>query len=84
MPMQYEKAHSSSGKYRLRIEHTGSDRIVYEWGLWLDATGLAAILRSVDLATNEGQAARSIGLRRKKPKRLNMRRRGKIHELLPK
>lgn len=70
--MQYRKYCSPAEQYELQLRRSANDRVIHEWVLRLDATGLAALLRSVDLATNEGQAARSIGLRRKKPKRLKV------------
>lgn len=53
--------------YDLTIDKQDCENEVYQWRLCLDASGLAALIRSVDLATNEGKMARVIGLRRKKP-----------------
>ena len=43
-----------------------SDHTVFEWIFRLDASGLAALIRSVDTATNEGKMASAIGLKRKR------------------
>ncbi len=48
-----------------RTDPAGNDK-VFEWHLNLDATGLAALIRSVDTATNEGKMASAIGLKRKR------------------
>ncbi len=49
-----------------RADGSESDHTVFRWEFNLDATGLAALIRSVDLATNESKMARSIGLKRKR------------------
>ena len=53
--------------YDLEIaRRTDDEHKAFSWSFSLDATGLAALIRSVETATNEGKMARSIGLRRKR------------------
>lgn len=68
--MEYYKRVTSRG-YELTLTRDSgseSDHTVFKWEFGLDATGIAALIRSVDLATNEGKMASSIGLKRKRTK----------------
>lgn len=69
--MDYYKRSTCQG-YELKLTRASgseSDHTVFEWEFTLDASGLAALIRSVDLATNEGKMAMSIGLKRKRTKK---------------
>ncbi len=67
--MQYSKA-AGAGWYNLIIQRDDTEASeIYKFMLYLDASGLAALIRSVDLATNEGQMARAIGLPRSRRKK---------------
>ncbi len=70
--MNYTKWSVGSDHYQLSITRVRggglTEENVFCWGLNLDASGVAALIRSVDLATTEFNMARSIGLRRKRPK----------------
>lgn len=64
--MEFWKGNTTK-TYDLEItRRTGDDLKVFSWTFTLDATGLAALIRTVETATNEGKMARSIGLRRKR------------------
>jgi len=71
--MQHNKQDSLRGWYKVIIQRetkVEEDKLkIQQCFLYLDATGLAALIRSLDVATNEGVMARSIGLRRKKKKK---------------
>ena len=57
--------------YNLTIKRFQGDENkdeVFNWRFQLDASGLAALVRSVDSATSEAKMARSIGLKRKRTK----------------
>ncbi|MCH8852469.1 MAG: hypothetical protein IID41_07400 [Planctomycetes bacterium] len=64
--MDFNKECGVGRTYELTITRPGNEDSVYAWRFCLDATGLAALIRSIDVATNEGKMARSIGLRRKR------------------
>ncbi len=64
--MKYQRFRSSERSFKLQIVRDG---VVYaEWEIYVDNSGLAALLRTVDKATTEAQAVRSIGLRRQRRK----------------
>lgn len=66
--MQFYKRGTCKG-YELTLTRDSgpeSDHTVFEWEFNLDASGLAALIRSVDTATNEGKMASAIGLKRKR------------------
>lgn len=71
--MKYRKSDTQS-RYVIQIrEHSyGSlepKEFVLSTTVWTDWSGLAGLIRSVDLATNEAKVARALGLPRKRPKK---------------
>lgn len=66
--MDYYKRSTGKG-YELTLTRSSGaegDHTVFEWEFTLDASGLAALIRSVDLATSERKMANSIGRKRAK------------------
>lgn len=69
--MKYHKVSGGFPRYRLHLVSLDDARIAASWEFNADLSGLAAVLRSVDLATNDAQVARAIGLRKKRIKHLD-------------
>ncbi len=66
--MHCRKFGASTIKYRLDLIRESDESVVVTHEFRADSTGLAGLIRSIDLATNEGKVARAIGLRTKKRK----------------
>ena len=67
--MAYHKPKTNPRHYIVEVRTRESSNIVLSFDVWADYTGLAGLLRSVDLATNEGRVAHAVGLRRKRSKK---------------
>ena len=64
--MHCRKFGRSTVKYRVDVVRDHDEEVVDSHIFHVDSSGLAGLIRSIDLATNEGKIARAIGLRAKK------------------
>lgn len=64
--MRCEKVSPDNDTYIVSIHRRDGNDTIFEWLMWADPSGVAALIRSIDLATNEANLARSIGLKRVK------------------
>lgn len=66
--INYKRTEYSRG-YHVEIRRDGGKEVIASWFAHASPSGLAGLIRAIDLATNEAKVARALGLGRKRPKK---------------